>query len=101
MLDEKTIAEIPKEEYAEIKAKFDPVVGDRTTSIVFIGKDLDEKRIRKELDACLVTKKEFKDLVENDLELTFKDDPFFLEEEEEGEEEDEMEEEEQTDKKAV
>ena len=39
---------------ADIEKTWDPQFGDRKTEIVIIGQDLDELRIRQELDACLV-----------------------------------------------
>ena len=39
---------------ADIEKTWDPLFGDRKTEIVIIGQDLDDLRIRQELDACLV-----------------------------------------------
>ena len=41
-----------------IEAGWDKTFGDRKTEIVFIGQDMDEVQIRKELDACLSTDEE-------------------------------------------
>ena len=43
---------------AEIEAHWHPIFGDRKIEIVFIGKDMDEIKIKKELDACLSTTQE-------------------------------------------
>lgn len=37
----------------EIAADWDPIIGDRLTKIVFIGKDMDRQAIEDALDACL------------------------------------------------
>lgn len=42
----------------EIEANWDPLFGDRKNEIVFIGQDMDEKQIKKDLDACLATAEE-------------------------------------------
>lgn len=42
------------ENQTDIEKTWDPQFGDRKTEIVIIGQDLDELRIRQELDACLV-----------------------------------------------
>ncbi|MCY3967873.1 MAG: GTP-binding protein [bacterium] len=47
------------EERAELESRWDPVVGDRQTEIVFIGIDMDEANIRQRLDACVLTGREF------------------------------------------
>ncbi len=47
------------EERADLRSRWDPVVGDRQTEIVFIGVDLDEPAIRERLDRCIVTGDEF------------------------------------------
>jgi G3E family GTPase len=39
----------------EIETGWDKTFGDRNNEIVFIGQDMDEMRIRAELDACLAT----------------------------------------------
>ena len=41
-----------------IEAGWDKTFGDRKTEIVFIGQDMDEAQIRRELDACLSTDEE-------------------------------------------
>ncbi|MBR81783.1 MAG: hypothetical protein CL444_08340 [Acidimicrobiaceae bacterium] len=47
------------EERAELEARWDPLLGDRQTEIVFIGIDMDEAGIRSRLDACVLTGREF------------------------------------------
>lgn len=47
------------EDRAELKARWDPVLGDRQTEIVFIGIEMNEAEIRSRLDACLLTDQEF------------------------------------------
>ena len=47
------------DERAELESRWDPVVGDRQTELVFIGVDMDEAEIRERLDRCIVTGKEF------------------------------------------
>ena len=47
------------EERAELEARWDPLLGDRQTEIVFIGIDMDEAGIRSRLDACVLTGSEF------------------------------------------
>ncbi len=47
------------EERADLEARWDPVVGDRQTEIVFIGVDMDEAAIRERLDRCVLTGREF------------------------------------------
>ncbi len=47
------------EERADLEARWDPIVGDRQTELVFIGVDMDEDDIRARLDRCIVTGKEF------------------------------------------
>ncbi len=47
------------EERADLESRWDPVVGDRQTELVFIGVDMDEAAIRERLDRCIVTGKEF------------------------------------------
>lgn len=39
----------------EIRADWDPVFGDRKQSLVFIGPELDETRLRARLESCLLT----------------------------------------------
>ncbi len=41
-----------------IEADWNETFGDRKNEIVFIGQDMDEKRIRQELEACLSTEEE-------------------------------------------
>ena len=48
-----------QDEVAELQSRWDPVVGDRQTEIVFIGVDMDETAIRERLDRCVVTGDEF------------------------------------------
>ena len=60
-------AAIPRDEWiletdedrVEFEARWDPVVGDRQTEIVFIGIDMDEASIRRRLDACVLVDSEF------------------------------------------
>ncbi|MEO0571642.1 MAG: GTP-binding protein [Bacteroidota bacterium] len=47
----------------DIENAWDPTFGDRKNEIVFIGQDMDEESIRKNLDACLATDNE----IESDL----------------------------------
>ena len=47
------------EERAELMERWDPLLGDRQTEIVFIGIDMDEDAIRRRLDACILTGREF------------------------------------------
>ena len=47
------------EERAELMERWDPLLGDRQTEIVLIGIDMDEDRIRRRLDACILTGREF------------------------------------------
>ncbi|MEM7092580.1 MAG: GTP-binding protein [Actinomycetota bacterium] len=47
------------EERAELEARWDPMLGDRQTEIVFIGIDMDEADIRRRLDSCVLTGREF------------------------------------------
>ncbi|QQF63927.1 zinc metallochaperone ZinU [Bacillus mojavensis] len=60
------VAAMPKLEQEQIKLQepeiledWDPEFGDRLTQLVFIGTDLDEDTITKELDQCLLTEYEF------------------------------------------
>ena len=39
--------------------RWDPIVGDRQTEVVFIGIDVDEDQIRHRLDDCVLTGREF------------------------------------------
>ena len=48
-----------EEDRAELKARWDPVLGDRQTEIVFIGIEMNEAEIRSRLNACLLTDQEF------------------------------------------
>ena len=60
-------AAIPKEQWelesdderADLESRWDPLVGDRQTEIVFIGVDMDEAAIRQRLDRCVLTGREF------------------------------------------
>ena len=47
------------EDRAELKARWDPILGDRQIEIVFIGIDMNEADLRHRLDSCLLTKQEF------------------------------------------
>ena len=47
------------EDRASFDERWDPIVGDRQTEIVFIGADMDEAAIRARLDSCVVTGREF------------------------------------------
>jgi G3E family GTPase len=49
---------IPEEDKAAIKANWHPEWGDREQRLVFIGIDMDELKIREELEAALVTDEE-------------------------------------------
>ncbi|MCY8795137.1 zinc metallochaperone ZinU [Bacillus inaquosorum] len=60
------VAALPKLEQEQVKQQepeiledWDPEFGDRLTQLVFIGTDLDEEAITKELDQCLLTEYEF------------------------------------------
>ena len=59
------VASLPKAEQQklmaqepEVLAEWDPEFGDRKTQLVFIGMDLEQEVITKQLDACLLTAKE-------------------------------------------
>jgi G3E family GTPase len=43
----------------ELLARWDPLLGDRETEMVFIGIDMDEVEIRARLDHCVLTPEEF------------------------------------------
>ncbi len=45
-----------------IEATWDKTFGDRKNEIVFIGQDMEEEKIKKELDACLSTDEELSNL---------------------------------------
>ncbi len=47
------------EERADLETRWDPIVGDRQTELVFIGADMDEAAIRERLDRCVLTGDEF------------------------------------------
>ena len=47
------------EDREDLESRWDPVVGDRQTEIVFIGIEMDEADIRRRLDACVLTGREF------------------------------------------
>ena len=47
------------EDRIEFDERWDPIVGDRQTEIVFIGIDMDEDEIRHRLDDCVLTGREF------------------------------------------
>ncbi|MEL6891768.1 MAG: GTP-binding protein [Actinomycetota bacterium] len=47
------------EDRADLEARWDPIVGDRQTELVFIGIDMDEADIRGRLDRCVLTGDEF------------------------------------------
>ncbi|MFT4325987.1 MAG: GTP-binding protein [Candidatus Woesearchaeota archaeon] len=61
-LDEK---EWPPHMKAYIKKEWDQRFGDRRQEIVFIGIDLDQEQITKDLDACLLSEEELKQDYEN------------------------------------
>lgn len=46
-------------EREDVRENWDPEFGDRHTQFVIIGTDLDQEKITKELDACLLTTEEF------------------------------------------
>jgi G3E family GTPase len=46
------------ENQAHIESDWDVAFGDRKNEIVFIGQNLDEPQIRKELNACLLSESE-------------------------------------------
>ncbi|MEM8526329.1 MAG: GTP-binding protein [Bacteroidota bacterium] len=48
------------ENQEEIEADWSEQFGDRKNEIVFIGQDVDEKAIRRELDECLMTEEELR-----------------------------------------
>jgi len=48
-----------EEDRADLQSRWDPLVGDRQTELVFIGIDMDEDEIRERLDACVLTGEEF------------------------------------------
>jgi len=48
----------PQEE-AELAERWDPLLGDRQTELVFIGVEMDERALRERLDACVLTPEEF------------------------------------------
>ena len=41
--------------YIELAERWDPLVGDRQTELVFIGIDMDEADLRARLDPCVLT----------------------------------------------
>lgn len=45
-------------ERQDVAAEWDPEYGDRHTQFVIIGTELDEEKLTKELDACLVNAQE-------------------------------------------
>ncbi|MGI9613663.1 MAG: GTP-binding protein [Acidimicrobiales bacterium] len=47
------------EDREDLASRWDPLVGDRQTEIVFIGADMDEAAIRARLDDCVLTGSEF------------------------------------------
>jgi len=47
-------------EYAAMKKLWDPAWGDRRQELAVIGVGLDEKRVREELDGCLLTPREMR-----------------------------------------
>jgi G3E family GTPase len=47
------------EDRQDLDDRWDPMVGDRQTEIVFIGADMDEASIRERLDRCVLTGAEF------------------------------------------
>ena len=46
------------EELEYLEQRWDPLVGDRMTELVFIGIDMDESKIRSALDRCVLTSDE-------------------------------------------
>jgi G3E family GTPase len=46
-------------ELADLRSRWDPLLGDRQTELVFIGIDMDEAALRSRLDACVLTPAEF------------------------------------------
>ena len=66
-------SEWPKGLEEAIKPLWHEPHGDRQNDLVVIGQDMDEQAVRQELDACLVTEKEFKGGI--DLWMSFED-PF-------------------------
>ena len=51
--------EFETEDRIAFDERWDPIVGDRQTEIVFIGIDMDEDQIRHRLDDCVLTGREF------------------------------------------
>ncbi|SDW11492.1 GTPase, G3E family [Marinococcus luteus] len=45
-------------EQPELKANWDPAVGDKSTELVIIGQHLDQQKVTRELTACLLTEEE-------------------------------------------
>ena len=62
------------ENQQHIEAKWDKRFGDRENELVIIGQQMDKETILKELEACLCTEAEIKDM---EVGLRFKD-PFPL-----------------------
>ncbi len=58
-----------EEERLDLQERWDPLVGDRQTEIVFIGIDMDEAEIRARLDSCVLTGDEFEKGPESWLDL--------------------------------
>jgi G3E family GTPase len=50
--------DLDAEDRADLAGRWDPVVGDRHTELVFIGIDMDEADLRSRLDACVLTPEE-------------------------------------------
>ncbi|MEM8924998.1 MAG: GTP-binding protein [Actinomycetota bacterium] len=48
----------------DLQRRWDPLVGDRQTELVFIGADMDEAAIRARLDDCVLTGPEFEQGIE-------------------------------------
>lgn len=42
-------------EYPEVLMEWDDILGDRMNQIVFIGKEINEEKIREQLDGCTVS----------------------------------------------
>ena len=50
--------DLDPDELGYLEQRWDPLVGDRMTELVFIGIDMDEAAIRAALDACALTAEE-------------------------------------------
>ena len=47
--------DLEQEEMADLQNRWDPLFGDRTIELVFIGIDMDHDEITASLDACVLT----------------------------------------------